>query len=190
MEHATEPTIESTSEGYRLTCRQWLPGPPEQVFPFFADAGNLESITPAFLRFRILTPQPIDMKQGTLIDYALRVRGVPIRWRTEIAVWEPPRRFVDVQVRGPYRRWVHEHTFEPVDGGTLMTDIVNYRVWGGGLIHALFVRRDVQGIFKHRSHVLGQRFGAASLRHGGAEQTHAPGATTNGAPREERIIAA
>ncbi len=159
-----EPTLEPIPGGYRLTSRQWLPEPPEQVFPFFADAGNLEAITPAFLRFRILTPRPIEMRQGALIDYALRVRGVPIRWRTEIVAWEPPRRFVDVQVRGPYRQWVHEHAFDPADGGTLMTDRVDYRVWGGGLIHALFVQRDVLGIFRHRARVLAQCFGAAARR--------------------------
>lgn len=123
----------------------------DEVFPFFADAANLERLTPPWLSFEIMTPQPIAMGVGALIDYRLRLHGVPIRWRTRIAAWDPPRRFVDEQLRGPYRRWVHEHVFEEVDGGTLCRDRVEYAVPGGRVVDALFVRRDVARIFAFRS---------------------------------------
>jgi ligand-binding SRPBCC domain-containing protein len=155
-----------------LTCRQTVPTPVEELFPFFADAYNLEEITPAMLNFEVLTPKPIDMKAGALIDYKLRVRGVPIRWKTEIAVWDPPRRFVDQQLKGPYERWHHTHTFEPTpDGGTLCIDRVEYRPIGGPLAsvaNALFVQRDVMGIFKHRTIKIAERFGVPGRAHAAA----------------------
>lgn len=136
----------------------WLPVHPEELFPFFADAGNLDAITPPWLHFRILTPRPIAMKMGALIDYQLRVRGLPLRWRTLIKEWEPPHRFMDEQVRGPYRQWVHEHTFEPRDGGTLVRDRVRYAVPFDWLVHRWFVRRDIEGIFQFRGEALKKRF--------------------------------
>lgn len=138
----------------------WLPMPPEEVFPFFADAANLNDITPPWLHFRVLTPQPIAMRAGTLIDYALRLHGVPLRWRTRIQAWQPPHRFVDEQVRGPYRQWIHEHTFEARDGGTLARDVVRYAVPLDFIAHPLFVRRDVERIFAFRQESLRVRFGA------------------------------
>jgi ligand-binding SRPBCC domain-containing protein len=148
-----------------LLCRQTVPTPVDKVFPFFADAYNLEDITPSYLNFEVLTPKPIPMKAGALIDYQLRVRGVPIRWKTEIAVWEPPHRFVDQQLKGPYQRWHHTHTFEPTpEGGTLCTDRVEYRPIGGPLApiaNALFVQRDVVGIFRYRTIKIAERFGIA-----------------------------
>jgi ligand-binding SRPBCC domain-containing protein len=139
---------------YLLETEQWFPKPPPDVFDFFADAGNLETITPPFLQFRIVTPRPIDMRAGRLIDYRLRLHGIPIRWRTEIEVWEPRVRFVDRQLRGPYRLWHHEHTFTPLDGGTLVKDAVTYMVPGGALVHALFVKGDVRRIFEYRREIL------------------------------------
>ena len=143
---------------HTLQRRVRLDGRPEDVFAFFADARNLEAITPPLLRFRVVTPSPIGMAAGTLIDYRLRVRGLPIRWSTLIAAWEPPHAFVDMQLRGPYAVWHHTHTFEP-DGPdhTLMTDTVLYAVgFGplGRLAHALVVRRDVERIFDHRARVI------------------------------------
>lgn len=137
----------------------WLPQPPQTIFPFFADAHNLESITPAFLKFQVVTPKPIEMHAGTLIDYRLRIHGVPIGWRTRIRDWEPPYRFVDEQLRGPYRQWIHEHTFTEERGGTLCRDRVEYSVYGGALVHALFVRKDVANIFAYRTEQLLARFG-------------------------------
>lgn len=137
----------------------WLPLPPEELFTFFADAANLDAITPPWLNFQIVTPPPIVMRVGTLIDYKLRVRGLPLRWRTLIKEWQPPHRFVDEQLRGPYRRWIHEHTFEARDGGTLARDMVQYSVPFDFLAHRWLVRPDVEKIFKHRTEALQLRFG-------------------------------
>jgi ligand-binding SRPBCC domain-containing protein len=137
----------------------WLPQPMDRVFAFFSDATNLEALTPPWMRFRILTPTPIPMFAGQLIDYRLRVRGIPIRWRTRIEVWEPPFRFVDVQVRGPYHLWHHQHSFESRDGGTLCSDVVTYRPRGGSLIQRLFVDPDVRRIFDYRSDRLRELMG-------------------------------
>ena len=136
----------------------WLPLPPEELFPFFADATNLEALTPLSLSFKILTPVPIAMREGTLIDYKLRVHGLPLRWRTRINAWQPPHRFVDEQLRGPYRQWIHEHTFEPRHGGTLARDVVHYAVPFDFLIHEIFVRRDIEKIFAFRRDALEKRF--------------------------------
>lgn len=136
-----------------------LARPVGDVFPFFADARNLQAITPEWLSFEVLTPGPIEMRAGALIDYRLRVHGLPIRWRTHIKVWEPPHRFVDEQSRGPYRQWIHEHTFTERNGGTLARDVVHYAVPGGTLAHKLFVRRDVERIFTFRRERLLARFG-------------------------------
>lgn len=142
-----------------LACDLWLPRPPKEVFPFFADAGNLDAITPPWLRFEILTPLPVAMRVGAQIDYRLRLWGIPLRWRSEITAWEPPHRFVDEQRRGPYRAWIHEHTFAGRDGGTLVADRVRYAVPGGPLVDRLFVRRDVARIFRFRQARLLDLFG-------------------------------
>ena len=133
---------------------QHLPGSPEEVFAFFADARNLEAITPPLLRFRVVTPDPIEMRVGTFIQYRLRLHGVPVRWDTSIQAWDPPHRFVDVQVRGPYALWHHTHTFEPSGEGTLMRDLVRYAIpFGplGALADRLLVRRDLDAIFDFRA---------------------------------------
>lgn len=143
---------------YRLDTELWLRKPRLEVFPFFADAANLQRITPNWLSFEILTPKPIPMHVGAKIDYRLRVRGLPIRWQSEITAWEPPYRFIDEQRRGPYRIWKHEHRFEEKDGGTLCTDHIQYAVWGGALVNRLFVRRDVARIFEFRQVALKQIF--------------------------------
>lgn len=139
---------------FTLTATQWLARPVSEVFPFFADAGNLNVLTPPWLRFEILTPRPISMKVGALIDYRLRLRGLPVRWQSEITAWQPPFRFVDEQRRGPYRLWHHEHTFREQDGGTLVEDHVRYAVLGGALVERLFVRRDITTIFTYRQQKL------------------------------------
>jgi ligand-binding SRPBCC domain-containing protein len=136
----------------------WLPVAREKVFPFFADARNLETITPPWLNFEILTPGEIPMRVGTLIDYRLRVHGLPVRWRTEISGWNPPQSFCDEQLRGPYRLWRHTHTFTAKDGGTLCHDRVEYAVPGGVLVNRLFVRRDVEKIFAYRAGALKKYF--------------------------------
>lgn len=147
---------------------QELDASPSEVFPFFADALNLERITPPFLRFRVVTPPPIDMRAGALLDYRLRIHGVPIRWRTEITAWDPPNRFVDEQVRGPYRTWVHEPIFESLEGGarTKATDTVRYAAPGGRVVERLFVYRDVERIFAYRRKILAEKFSAAGVDRG------------------------
>jgi ligand-binding SRPBCC domain-containing protein len=143
--------IEKHDAGYLLSARTWLPRAIGEVFDFFCSAHNLELITPQFLRFEILTPEPIAMQAGTRLDYRLRLHGVPVRWQSEIKEWEPPYRFVDEQVRGPYRWWVHEHRFRELDGGTEMIDEVRYGVPGGALVHGLVVKRDLVRIFTYRA---------------------------------------
>lgn len=138
-----------------LRREQRLPGAPDDVFPFFADARNLEAITPPLLAFRMLTPEPSEMAAGTLLRYRLRVRGVPINWLTEIAEWDPPHRFVDRQLEGPYSLWQHTHTFaDDGAGATIMRDVVRYALPLGGLgeiAHRLLVRRDLEQIFDYRA---------------------------------------
>lgn len=155
-----EPTLDfSRDDGaFLLEAKQWLPKPLAEVFPFFANALNLETLTPPLLRFEVLTPTPIEMKAGTLIDYRLRLHGIPLKWRSEIRVWDPPHRFVDFQLRGPYSLWHHEHLFEDHEGGTLVTDRVHYKLFGGALIESLFVRPDLKRIFAYRQKVLADRF--------------------------------
>ncbi len=133
-----------------VEARLFLPHPLEKVFSLFADAGNLETLTPPWLRFEILTPLPIHMHGGALIEYRLRLHGIPLRWQSEITAWEPPRRFVDEQRHGPYRQWIHEHIFTERDGGSEVRDFVRYSVPGGRLVDFLFVRHDVRRIFKYR----------------------------------------
>lgn len=138
---------------YRLERTQLIPHPIEHVFAFFAEAGNLELITPPFLHFRILTPSPIQMKTGTLIDYQLRLFHIPFRWTTRIETFAPCRYFTDVQIAGPYRLWHHRHEFSVIPEGTLVRDVVDYKLpFGslGTLAHILFVQRTLQKIFDYR----------------------------------------
>lgn len=145
---------------YILTHEQRFEMDREQTFDFFSRAENLEAITPSSLRFHLITPKPIDMHRGTIIEYRLRINGVPVYWRTLISEWEPPFRFVDVQQKGPYRLWRHEHRFEALEGGgTLMRDRVEYRLpLGplGHLAHFLFVRRQLMAIWKYRERKIGE----------------------------------
>jgi ligand-binding SRPBCC domain-containing protein len=126
----------------------------DQVFPFYADAANLERITPPWLGFAVTTPKPIEMGYGALIDYRLRLHGVPVRWRTRIEEWRPPHRFVDAQLSGPYSLWHHTHTFEAVgEDATILGDRVRYAIPFGPareIARALFVARDLERIFDYR----------------------------------------
>lgn len=148
---------------HTLRRQQWIPRPLGEVFAFFSDARNLAEITPPELGFRILTPGPIRIAAGARLRYRLSWHGIPVGWTTEIRRWEPPFRFVDVQLRGPYRLWYHSHLFEDHQGGTRMTDVVRYRLpFGifGRLVHAVSVRRDVERIFDYRSRRIAGLFAA------------------------------
>jgi ligand-binding SRPBCC domain-containing protein len=136
-----------------LRREQWIPRPVAEVCAFFADANNLEAITPPWLRLRILSPLPILMRPGASIIYRLSWRLLRVRWITEITEWVPPARFVDVQRAGPYAFWHHTHEFEPCNGGTKMFDTVRYGLPLGPLgtvAHRLIVRRDLAAIFDYR----------------------------------------
>jgi ligand-binding SRPBCC domain-containing protein len=144
-----------------LERTQLVEAPRETVFPFFADALNLEAITPPWLNFRVITPGPIEMGVGALIEYRLSLHRVPVRWLTRIEDWQPGRSFVDAQVRGPYRLWHHTHTFEDAPAGTLVRDRVRYALplgVVGEVAHRAFVARDLHRIFDHRQSEIARRF--------------------------------
>jgi ligand-binding SRPBCC domain-containing protein len=136
----------------------WLPRPRDEVFGFFADAANLEAITPPWLHFHVLNPA-LAIRAGVLIDYRLTLYGIPLKWQSEISRWDPPSSFVDEQRKGPYRRWVHTHTFADERGGTRVGDAVEFEVPFGWLV-GRFVQRDVNRIFAFRQQALRQRFGS------------------------------
>lgn len=151
-------TLEKHCTPYKLreeimSSEQFVPCPPEQLFEFFRDPKNLEEITPPTLSFHIKKVSTPEIQQGTLIDYILKIHGVPAKWKTEIDEWSPPFKFVDNQLQGPYKLWHHTHEFRPFCGGTLMVDRVRYKLplgYLGWLIAGAFVRKDVQSIFNYR----------------------------------------
>lgn len=156
---------------YRLVREQLIGRPIEDVFAFFADARNLETLTPPWLRFQVLTPGDIEMQAGTIIQYALRIHGLPVYWTTVIGSWRPPHEFVDVQLRGPYVLWHHRHTFQARGDETRMVDEVNYALpLGpfGRMLHRFFVRRDLERIFDFRREKIAQIFERSTAESGSA----------------------
>jgi ligand-binding SRPBCC domain-containing protein len=146
---------------------QWVPLPVEKIFPFFSAATNLELITPSWLKFKVLGMSTPEIGQGTLIDYRLRLHGIPLKWRTLIESWAPNQSFVDLQVQGPFALWHHTHEFVPKDGGTLIVDKLRYRLplgIVGDLCGSWFVKRDVDGIFAFRKKIIEERFGSRTAR--------------------------
>jgi ligand-binding SRPBCC domain-containing protein len=145
-----------------LERQQRIERPLAEVFPFYADAGNLERITPPWLGFEVTTAQPIEMRAGTLIEYRLGFHGVAVRWRTRIEAWEPPHRFVDAQLSGPYALWHHTHTFRANgEDATVLGDRVRYALpfgLAGEAARALFVRRDLERIFDYRRDAVAEYF--------------------------------
>jgi ligand-binding SRPBCC domain-containing protein len=153
-----------TATSWVLRATQTLPHSRDSVFPFFGDATNLERITPAEMGFEILTPSPIEMRAGRLIDYHIRLHGLRLRWRTLISEWKPPFEFVDIQVRGPYAEWVHHHRFTPTaDGNTRVDDEVRFRLPLGlvGTIAAPLVKRQLRRIFTYRFEAIARVFAAS-----------------------------
>jgi ligand-binding SRPBCC domain-containing protein len=145
-----------------LRTRQLVTADLETVFPFFARPENLAAITPDWLDFRILTPSPIPMRPGAVVDYLIRLGPVPQRWRTMITTYDPPHVFVDEQLGGPYSFWHHTHRFEAAEGGTLLTDEVRYLLpFGalGELAHRLVIKRQLAAIFRHRHRIIADKFG-------------------------------
>lgn len=142
---------------------QTVERPREEVFAFFADAANLQRITPPELDFEILTEQPIGIRKGALIDYRLKLRGIPVKWKTEITDWNPPHSFVDTALKSPYKQWIHLHKF--ADGGngeTIMEDIVRYRLPLeplGDLAH-WYVKKELKYIFDYRRKAIEEIFGS------------------------------
>ena len=147
---------------FTLHSEQWLPRQPDEVFDFYADAFNLELLTPPWLKFRVITPPPLAMAAGVEIAYRLRLHGIPMTWQSRITEWEPPHHFVDEQIKGPYRIWRHRHLFTPQDGGTLVQDAVEYAMLGGWLADRLLVRRDLRQIFAYRQARLAETFSGPS----------------------------
>ena len=148
---------------YEMFAEQWVPQPPDKIFPFFCDEKNLETLTPPFLNFSVIGKSTPEIGQGTLIDYRLSLHGLPLRWRTRIEDWNPGSSFVDTQLKGPYSRWHHTHEFEPLAGGTLMRDRVLFQLplgflgdWGG----RWKVTDDVQQIFAYRRKKVDELFGS------------------------------
>ncbi len=144
-----------------LEREQHLDAPLEVVFSFFSDAGNLAEITPPWLGFTILTPLPVEMREDLQLDYKIRLAGIPLRWRTRIVEWDPPRGFTDCQERGPYALWEHSHRFEALEDGVLMRDRVRYSLPLGGLgrlVHTVAVRRALEAIFDFRRDRIDERF--------------------------------
>jgi len=151
------------SKDDRLRVRQWIPASLDRVFEFFSDAHNLERITPPFLNFQITGMSSAQIGEGTLIDYQLKIRGLPVKWRTLIERWKPKTEFVDMQLKGPYAKWHHTHRFEEMAGGILIEDDVLYRLplaWLGEFVAGSWVKGDVEKIFAYRKEAIAGIFGS------------------------------
>ena len=165
---------------HRLERRQHLDHPLEVVFGFFAEARNLERITPPWLRFEVRTPGPVEMAPGAVIDYRLHLRGIPLGWTSQIEVWEPGHQFVDRALRGPFALWHHRHRFTAAGAGTTVSDEVHYAPpfgWFGELVHPILVARDLRAIFDYRQAATARILAAGDPPRGG---DHPP----TGAPHE------
>jgi len=141
-----------------LHTSQWLPDSIEKIFEFFSNPENLERLTPSKLQFQMLTPTPVEMKEGLELEYKLKVHNIPLRWTSLITNWDPPNQFVDEQLKGPYKSWVHTHKFTPCGSGTQVEDHVQFRVPGGRLLEKLIVQKDLASVFNYRQQLLTEIF--------------------------------
>lgn len=146
---------------YGLETRLWLPHDRATIFDFFSNPHNLDRLTPPWLKFRVLSPITVEMRQGTRLDYQLRIHGMPIRWQSEISAWDPPNYFVDRQIKGPYSLWLHEHRFVEEHGGTWVEDRVEYAAFGGRLVQRYLIGPDLDRIFQYRHKALEELFSVA-----------------------------
>lgn len=147
---------------YELTDRFVVRSTPEETWAFFSQAKNLPDITPPWLNFTVTTPGSLEITQDSVIDYTIRWLGIPVKWRTLIIDWSPLRQFIDLQIRGPYALWHHQHTFTPVADGVECADRVIYRLpasFLGGVMHAAIVRKQLTQIFQYRRRIIGERLG-------------------------------
>lgn len=161
METSVNPTISPLAEGYQLQQSQSFNQELDELFTFFEDPNNLERITPPRLQFSVNDYTPKPVQEGTVIEYRLTLRGIPIRWTSEIVDYVPNEHFTDRMIRGPYKKWEHIHTFERIQGRTVVGDQVHYEMpygWFGEIAHRLFVRSDLEHIFKYRAETLSQIF--------------------------------
>jgi len=173
---STDPAFDDLVAPLRGSTRekvseQWVPHAPEDIWTYFCDEGKLEELTPGFLNFKVLQKSTREIGEGTLLDYHLKVNGIPMGWQSRIESWEPPRRFVDMQVKGPYSYWRHVHEFIPLANGTLMRDVVHYRLpfgWLGSTAAGWKVESKVDQIFSYRSIKIAERFGRRLPTHGPA----------------------
>ena len=148
---------------YNFEMEMIIPADIAKVFSFFSSAENLQRITPPWLNFNILTPTPFQIEQGRFIDYKLSLYGIPFKWKTEITLWDPPHRFIDEQVKGPYRKWIHVHYFEPRGDHTFMRDNVKYEIpVFHTVINKLFVHKHVTNIFNYRRERINEIFNSTS----------------------------
>jgi ligand-binding SRPBCC domain-containing protein len=141
---------------FRIERELLVEKPIEEVFDFFGDPFNLEAITPPWLQFKIMGGTEEPLGPSSKLEYRLRVRGFPLCWTSLISSWAPPYQFIDEQVRGPYRSWVHRHSFESRGEHTLVRDVVRYSVYGGSPVNRFLVRPDLERIFDYRSESLGR----------------------------------
>lgn len=150
---------------HSLETETFLPYPRQTVFGFFSDPRNLAKLTPTNVGFEILPPAPSQVAEGSVIEYRIRLYGFPMRWRSRIVGWDPPREFSDDQLRGPYRLWVHRHVFEERDGGTLIRDHVRYRLkfYPFGEVAGGFVKAELKRIFAFRQSAMERLFPAPGL---------------------------
>ena len=152
------PTITKNQSEYNLTAKLEIPKPIKEVFSFFSNPENLKILTPSKFNFKILCFENSPLQEGSLITHQIKIRGIPLKWTSLITKWDPPYLFEDVQKKGPYKQWIHQHIFHDLDGRTIVEDSIKYKVLGGEIIHNLFVKKDLISVFNYRTKILNEYF--------------------------------